>query len=284
MGKAVTDLGAGPPPEILFKLRVRFLNAVREVWGARELVRTLAERDFRVRYKQAVLGFAWTLLTPFALMVVFTIFFKRVANVDTGGVPYPLFAYLGLLPWTFFSTSVSNGGQSLIVNSQLINKVYCPREVFPLASTVVAAVDTTISVLMLCLLFVVTGFLPKPTSVWLPVMLAVQVTFTFGLTLLTSAVVVYFRDLRHVLPILLQLGLFATPVAYSMDVVPENLRVLYSAANPLAPVIDGYRRTILYGTAPNWELLGAGAITSVVLLAVGYLVFKRLEPGFADYA
>jgi ABC-type polysaccharide/polyol phosphate export permease len=284
MGKAVTDLDAGPPPEILFKLRVRFLNAVREVWGARELVRTLAERDFRVRYKQAVLGFAWTLLTPFALMVVFTIFFKRVANVDTGGVPYPLFAYLGLLPWTFFSTSVSNGGQSLIVNSQLINKVYCPREVFPLASTVVAAVDTAISVLMLCLLFVVTGFLPKPTSVWLPVMLAVQVTFTFGLTLLTSAVVVYFRDLRHVLPILLQLGLFATPVAYSMAVVPENLWVLYSAANPLAPVIDGYRRTILYGTAPNWELLVPGAITSLVLAMFGYLVFKRLEPGFADYA
>jgi ABC-type polysaccharide/polyol phosphate export permease len=284
MVKAVTDLGAGPPPEILFKLRVRFLDAVREVWGARELVRTLAERDFRVRYKQAVLGFAWTLLTPFALMVVFTIFFKRVANVDTGGVPYPLFAYLGLLPWTFFSTSVSNGGQSLIVNSQLINKVYCPREVFPLASTVVAAVDTAISVLMLCLLFVVTGFLPKPTSVWLPVMLAVQVTFTFGLTVLTSAVVVYFRDLRHVLPILLQLGLFATPVAYSMDVVPENLRVLYSAANPLAPVIDGYRRTILYGSAPNWELLIPGAITSLVVIVVGYLVFKRLEPGFADYA
>ena len=158
--------------------------------GGRELVRTLAERDLRVRYKQAVLGFAWTLLTPFALMVVFTIFFQRVANVDTGGVPYPLFAYLGLLPWTFFSTSVSNGGQSLIVNSQLINKVYCPREVFPLASSVVAAVDTCISVLMLCLLFVVTGFMPKATSVWLPAMLVVQVAFTFGLTRLTSAVVV----------------------------------------------------------------------------------------------
>jgi ABC-type polysaccharide/polyol phosphate export permease len=284
MAKAVTDLAAEPPPEFLFKLRVRFLDAAREVWRARELVRTLAERDFRVRYKQAVLGFAWTLLTPFALMVVFTIFFQRVANVDTGGAPYPLFAYLGLLPWTFFSTSVSNGGQSLIVNSQLINKVYCPREVFPLASTAVAAVDTAISVLMLCLLFVLTGFMPKATTVWLPVMLAVQVGFTFGLTLLTSAAVVYFRDLRHVLPILLQLGLFATPVAYAMDVVPENLRVLYSAANPLAPVIDGYRRTVLYGLPPNWELLVPGAVTAVVLLIFGYLIFKRLEPGFADYA
>jgi ABC-2 type transport system permease protein/lipopolysaccharide transport system permease protein len=284
MTKATAELAAGPPSEILYKPRIRVLSAVRELWGARELVRTLAERDFRVRYKQAVLGFAWTLLTPFALMVVFTIFFKRVAKVDTGGVPYPLFAYLGLLPWTFFSTSVSSGGQSLIVNSQLINKVYCPREVFPLANIVVAALDTSISVLMLGLLFVVTGFVPKVTSVWLPVMLAVQVLFTFGLTVLTSAVVVYFRDLRHVLPILLQLGLFATPVAYSMSVVPENLQVLYSAVNPLAPVIDGYRRTILYGVAPNWELLVPGAITAVILFAVGYLVFKRLEAGFADYA
>jgi ABC-type polysaccharide/polyol phosphate export permease len=139
-------------------------------------------------------------------------------------------------------------------------------------------------VLMLCLLFVLTGFMPKATTVWFPVMLSVQVAFTFGLTLLTSAVVVYFRDLRHVLPILLQLGLFATPVAYAMDVVPENLRVLYSAANPLAPVIDGYRRTILLGLPPDWDLLGPGAATSALLLAFGYVVFKRLEPGFADYA
>jgi ABC-type polysaccharide/polyol phosphate export permease len=273
-----------PPADILFRLKVRVLPAIREVWQRRELVRTLAERDLRVRYKQAVLGVAWSILTPLALMVVFTVFFQRVAKVDTGGAPYALFTYLGLLPWTFFSTSVSQGGQSLVVNNQLVNKVYCPREVFPLASMAVAAVDTALATLVLGLLFAVTGFMPKLTSVWVPVLLAVQVAFTFGVTLVLSAVLVFLRDLRHVLPIILQLGLFATPVAYGMDVVAKPLQVLYSIANPLAPVIDGYRRTVLLGLPPDWNLLGPAAVAAALWLAVGYVVFKRLEPGFADYA
>jgi ABC-2 type transport system permease protein/lipopolysaccharide transport system permease protein len=277
-------VGPEPPPELLFRLRVNLPTAVREVWRARGLVRTLAERDFRVRYKQAFLGLAWTVLTPFALMVVFTLFFQRLAKVDTGGAPYALFAYLGLLPWTFFSTSVSQGGQSLVANSQLVNKVYCPREVFPLASVVVAAVDTAIATVMLGLLFVVTSFMAKATTVWVPVLLAVQVAFTCGVTLITASAIVFLRDLRHVLPIALQLGLFATPVAYGMSVVDPSLRVLYSALNPLAPVIDGYRRTVLLGLPPDWHLLVPGAVTSAVVLALGYLMFKRLEPGFADYA
>jgi ABC-2 type transport system permease protein/lipopolysaccharide transport system permease protein len=217
-------------------------------------------------------------------MVVFTVFFQRVAKVDTGGAPYALFTYLGLLPWTFFSTSVSQGGQSLVVNNQLVNKVYCPREVFPLASMAVAAVDTALATLVLGLLFAVTEFMPKPTTLWVPVLLAVQVAFTFGVTLVLSAVLVFLRDLRHVLPIILQLGLFATPVAYGMDVVTKSLQVPYSILNPLAPVIDGYRRTILLGLAPDWHLLGPAAVAAALWMAVGYVVFKRLEPGFADYA
>jgi ABC-type polysaccharide/polyol phosphate export permease len=148
----------------------------------------------------------------------------------------------------------------------------------------VAAIDTILATLVLGLLFVITGFAPQPTTVWVPVLLAVQVAFTFGVTLVMSAVLVFLRDLRHVLPIILQLGLFATPVAYGMDVVAPQLRVLYSTLNPLAPVIDGYRRTVLLGLPPDWGLLGPGAATSVLLLGVGYIVFKRLEPGFADYA
>ena len=273
-----------PPADILFRLKVRVVPAIREVWQRRELVRTLAERDLRVRYKQAVLGVAWSILTPLALMIVFTVFFQRVAKVDTGGAPYALFTYLGLLPWTFFSTSVSQGGQSLVVNNQLVNKVYCPREVFPLASMAVAAVDTALATLVLGLLFAVTEFMPKPTTLWVPVLLAVQVAFTFGVTLVLSAVLVFLRDLRHVLPIILQLGLFATPVAYGMDVVTKSLQVPYSILNPLAPVIDGYRRTILLGLAPDWHLLGPAAVAAALWMAVGYVVFKRLEPGFADYA
>jgi len=280
---AVRSLPAEPPPETLFRRRLRLVAAVKEVWQVRELVRTLAERDFRIRYKQAVLGFAWALLTPLALMVVFTVFFQRVAKVDTNGIPYPLFAYLGLLPWTFFSGSVMQGGQSLVTNSQLVNKLYCPREVFPIASVMTAAIDTSIAVIPLGVLFVIAGFVPKVTTVWVPVLLVVQVAFTFGVTLFISAVLVFFRDLRHALPIILQLGLFATPVAYSLDVVPASLRVAYSALNPLAPVIDGYRRAVLLGLPPNWQLLVPGAVTAVAALLLGYVVFKRLEPGYADY-
>jgi ABC-type polysaccharide/polyol phosphate export permease len=274
----------GPPPELRFRRRVRLLGSLRELWRARELVFSLAERDLRARYKQAVLGFSWAVVTPLLLMVAFSLVFPRVANVDTGDVPYPLFSYLGLVPWAFFSTSVSQGGTNIINNAGLLNKVYCPREVFPIASVVVAAVDALIATVVLGVLFVIYSYAPQPESYWFPVLLAVQLTFTLGVTMALSAIMVYVRDIRHLLPIALQLGLFATPVAYGMEVVAPSLQVAYSIANPLAPVIDGYRRTMLLGLAPDWHLLGPAAVAAALWLAVGYVVFKRLEPGFADYA
>lgn len=273
-----------PPPELRFRRRIRLGAVLQEVWRSRELVRTLAERELRVRYKQAVLGFAWAVLTPLALMVVFTVFFQRVAKIPTGGVPYALFSYLGLLPWTFFSSSVAQGGQSLLLNVHLLNKIYCPREVFPMASVAVAAVDMAVALPALGLLFLLTGFHPKPESAWVPLLLIIQVSFTLGVTMVTSSIVVYLRDLRHALPIILQLGLFATPVAYGINVVPSSFRLLYALLNPLAPVIDGYRRTILLGQPPNWGLLAAGSSTAFVVLVFGYLAFKRLETGMADVA
>lgn len=280
----IVEQPAVPPVEIKRLHRIRLGASLREFWQARELVRTLAEREFRVRYKQTTLGFAWALLTPFVLMVVFTLFFHRIARVDTHGAPYPLFAYLGLLPWTFFSSSVSQGGQSLLTNVSLINKVYCPREVFPTASVCVAGIDSAVAVLALSVLFPVTGFAPKATAVWVPVLLVVQVAFTLGVALIFSAVMVYLRDLRHALPVILQLGLFATPVAYGIEAIPQSMRLPYAALNPLAGVIDGYRRTILFGLPPSWDLVAAGAATAFSLLIVAYLLFKRLETGFADVA
>lgn len=273
-----------PAPLHRFKRKVSLIKSAAELWRSRELVRTLAERELRARYSQAVLGFAWALLTPLALMLVFTVFFNRVAKVDTGGAPYALYAYLGLLPWTFFSSSVSLGGQSLIANLSLLNKVYCPREVFPLASVLVAGLDMVISTAVLVVLFVVYRTAPKSTAVWIVPLLLVQLAFTMGVALIISSIVIYLRDLRHVLPIALQLGLFATPVAYGIDVVPRSARPLYSLLNPLAPVIDGYRRAILLGKGPSWGLVGLGAITATAALAGGYLAFKRLEPGMADVA
>jgi ABC-type polysaccharide/polyol phosphate export permease len=274
----------GPAPELRFRRRLGALGALRDVWKARELVRTLAERELRARYKQAALGFAWALVTPLALMLVFTLFIGRLAQIDTGGAPYPLFAYLGLLPWTFFSTAVNQGGQSLVQNIPLLNKVYCPREVFPLASVGVAGLDMCVALIPLVGLFVFTGLVPRATSAWVPLLLLIQIAFTLGITLITSAIVVYLRDLKHALPILLQLGLFATPVAYPLSIVPPSIQGLYVAINPLGAVIDGYRRTVLFGLPPDWGLMLPAGISAAVVLVAGYFLFKRMETGFADVA
>jgi ABC-type polysaccharide/polyol phosphate export permease len=283
--RAGTPTATGPSPELLFRRRVRLVAAMGELWHARELVRTLAERDLRARYKQAVLGLSWAVVTPLLLMVAFTLVFPRVARVDTGGVPYPLFAYLGLVPWAFFSTSVSQGGQSIVNNAGLLNKVYCPREVFPIGSVAVAAVDGLIATTVLCILFVLFSFVPQPESYWIPALLAVQLIFTLGITMALSAIMVYFRDIRHLLPIALQLGLFVTPVAFSLDqLVPARLQPAYVAVNPLGGVIDGYRRTVLYGQQPDMQLLLLSAISATVMFLVAYVLFKRLETSFADVA
>jgi ABC-type polysaccharide/polyol phosphate export permease len=204
--------------------------------------------------------------------------------VQTDGVPYPLFSYIGLLPWTFFSAAFSKGAVSIVQNLTLLNKVYCPREVFPLASVSIAAVDTGIAVSILGVLFVVYRFMPQPESVWVPVLFAVQLTFTVGVTLAFSALIVYLRDLRQVLPMILQFGLFATPVGYGLDVIPTSWWPVYSFLNPLAPVIDGYRRTVLLGEPPRLGLLAIAAGSGTIALVGGYLMFKRMETGFADVA
>lgn len=273
-----------PLPEHRYKRASSLIAALRSLWGSRQMIRSLAEREMRARYKQTYLGIAWAVVTPFLLMVVFTLFFKKAANVNTGSVPYSLFAYLGLLPWSLFSTSVAQGGVSLVSNVSLLNKVYCPREVFPLASVCLAIVDTLIAFTALIVLFGIEGFAPRSTSYYVPLLLAVHLCFTIGVVLITSSVVVYLRDLRTTLPLMLQLGLFASPVAYGLNTIPEDFRPLYAATNPLVSVIDGLRRTVLLGRPPDWDLLALSATTAVAVLLFGYWLFKRLEGGIADVA
>jgi ABC-type polysaccharide/polyol phosphate export permease len=281
--KAPTDVPVVPPPEWRFRRKLHPAALFHELWEARTLVRTLAEREVRIRYKQAVLGFAWAVVTPLVLMVAFTLF-RKAARIDSGPVPYPLFTFVALIPWTFFSTSVAQGGLSLINNVPLLNKVYCPREVFPAASVVVAGIDSVMSTVVLGLLFLRYGFMPKPTTIWVPAILPIQIAFTLGVTLVVSAVMVYLRDLRHALPLILQMGLFVTPVAFPLDVVPWKFRHAYVALNPLAAVIDSYRRTVLYGQPPALSLLAIAGVSAVIVLAGGYAAFKRLETGIADVA
>ena len=275
-----------PPREAMFRRHVSIRAALAEIWNFREIVVTLAERELRARYKQAILGFAWALVVPVTLMLVFTFFFTRFAHIDSHGAPYALYSYLGLIPWTFFYGSVNNGGMSIVTNLPLVNKVYCPREIFPLAAIVIAAVDTVVSVLVLAVLFPLLGYAPHIQIFYAPVLMLVELVFTVAVTLFVSIMLVYLRDLRHALPLILQLGLFATPVAYGVEAIANSKTFLltYAALNPLSPVIEGFRRTILFGEGPDWLPLGVGAATSVVYLVLAYKVFKRLETGVADIA
>jgi ABC-type polysaccharide/polyol phosphate export permease len=280
------EVPSSPPAELRYRRPVRPLAALRELWHARELVRALVERQLRARYKQALLGFAWALIPPVAMMVVMTFFINRIVPgaIDTHGVPYALFSYVALLAWNFFANTLSGASTSLLGNVALLNKVYCPREVFPVSSAITSAVDTTISLSVLVFLFVFNGFVPKATTVWVPLLLMVLVAFSVGLSLTLSSLTIYLRDLRHMLPMITQLGLLATPIAYGMDKIPPHLQLAYSALNPLAPVIDGLRRTVLLGQPPAWDWLAAGATTSFVLLVGGFILFKKLETGFTDVA
>ena len=284
--RAAPAAALSPPADLWFKRRIKLRRSLRDIWHFRELILSLAERDYRSRYKQSVLGIAWAMLTPLLLMVAFTLVFGRVQRIDTGGAPYVLFSYLGLLPWTFFSGSVSGGGQSIVSNMPIVNKVACPREVFPLATIATVALDTLIASAVLIVLFGITGFAPKPETLYAPIPILVLLVFTLGMTFVVAATLVYLRDLRQILPLAIQFGLFLTPVAYGIEVIAHTrtAQMIYSLINPVAPVIDSLRRTVLYGLAPDWPLLGMGALGAVIALAVGYTVFKRLEVGIADIA
>jgi ABC-type polysaccharide/polyol phosphate export permease len=256
-----------PPAELRFRRPLRLGQFLRDLWRSRELVRVLAEREFQSRYKQTVLGIVWALLTPVLLVFVFAVFVNRAFDINTGDAPYILFAYIGLIPWNFFSFSLTRGGQSLVLDSGVINKVRCPREVFPLAGMASAGIDMFISLFVLGAMFVITGF-----------------AFIAGIVMVFAILGVYFRDLYQAMPLLLQLGLLATPVAYGIEAIPEKWWSIYAAINPLAAVIESYRQTMLYGYAPPWELFLPAAAASAVWLIGGYLVFKKLEPGIADVA
>ncbi|WP_375503873.1 ABC transporter permease [uncultured Jatrophihabitans sp.] len=279
------DVGAipdAPPRELRFKRSSSISASFRELYRRRELIRVLATRDFIARYKQTFLGVGWSVLQPLAVVLALSLFLRRLTHSHTGGVPYVLWSFVGLIPWSFFSGALSAGVGSLLGNQPLLNKVRCPREAFPIAAMVLTGVDTLISVGTLSVLFIATGTVPEATCYWIPVLMLVQLPMAAGGAVLGSIVVVYLRDLRNILPLVLQLGLFVTPIAFNMSQVPSRFRLAYSFLNPVAPVIDGYRRAVLYGLAPDWSELGAAAISSAVLFLISFKVFKRLELGIAD--
>jgi ABC-type polysaccharide/polyol phosphate export permease len=276
------DADLKPPPELAYKTSMRLSETLPELWAARPIVYTLVQRTLKVRYKQSVLGVAWALITPLGMLLVVTVLFHRLAKVSSNGVPYVLFAFVALMCWTFFSGCVNSGATSILTERALLNKGRFPREVFPITTCVVTAVDSLIAMVPLVVLFVVNGFVPAITTPLVILPLIVLAALGVGWALLLSSTTVYVRDIRSGLPLLLQVGLFATPVAYGFELLPQWARMPYSFINPVGPVIDSVRRTVLLGHAPQWGYLGAGAFTAGLMLVIGYSVFKRIEGGFAD--
>jgi lipopolysaccharide transport system permease protein len=254
-----------------------------DLWRYRELFRVLAWRDLSVRYKQTVIGVLWALIRPFLTMVVFTIIFGRIARLPTdGNAPYALMVFAGILPWTFFSTGLSEASNSLINNTNLISKVYFPRLIVPIATIVVAFVDFLIS---FCILLAVMGwyrFLPDWRIIILPVFVLLAVFATVGPALWITALNVKYRDFRYIIPFIVQFGLYVSPVGFSSSVVPEQWRLLYSL-NPMVGVIDGFRWCILRGQS---ELYPQGLLASVAVTAFflwfGVRQFRKTEKSFAD--
>lgn len=275
---------ASPAAEMLFRRPVRVGSALRGSWEARGLIRSLSERSLRVRYKRAYLGVTWAVLGPIGLLVALTFVFDRAAGVDSEGVPYALYAYIGLLPWTFTASAAANSASSILNDKPLLNKVYFPREVLPLSSVTVAAVDALIAGTVLLGLFAYEGFMPRATALLAPLLLIIALVFVIGIALLLSALTVYVRDIRLGLPLALQIGLFVTPVGYSFSLIPEGVQLPYAFFNPIAVVIDALRRTVLLGTLPDPATLAVATLSAVLTLALGYTLFKRLETGFADIA
>ncbi len=275
---------AAPPDHLLYHHQARLGESLRSLWDSRDIIYTLAERDIRAQYKQATLGLLWALIAPLAMLGIFTIIFSRTKVLGIPGIPYPIFAFIGILCWTFFSQAFGIGGTSLLVNHDLMSKTQFPRECFPLETILVTAVNSVLAWIPLALLFIFYRFVPYPTTVWVPLLILIEVLFTIGITLAVSALIIQMRDLAQVLPIIIQLGLFATPVIWQFQRVPERWRVVYGFFSPLGPVIDDARRTMLLGLNPVPGPLLAAIAGTACYLALGYRLFKRYEVNFADIA
>ena len=252
-----------------------------ELWRYRELLYFFAWREVKVRYKQAALGASWAILQPLLGTVVFTLFFGRLAGIDTHGIPYPIFVYCALMPWTYFAAVLPQAGNSLISNSNLITKVYFPRVLLPASGAVAGLLDFAISAIVLVVLMAYYQVRPGWSLLLLPVLIVALVIVTLGLSLLLGALNVRYRDVKYVIPFLLQLGLFCTPVIYPATLVPARLQPLM-VLNPFLGIIEGFRASLFPGQSFSSWSIAMSLTVSLLLFAVGVSYFRRTERTFAD--
>jgi lipopolysaccharide transport system permease protein len=254
----------------------------KDIWLYRELFYFLAWRDILVRYKQTVIGIAWSIIRPLLTMIVFTVVFGKLAKFPSTGVPYPILVYAAMLPWQFFANSLSESSNSLITNSSILTKVYFPRLIVPISTIVVCLLDFLISFSILIVLMVGYKFMPSWKIITLPIFLLLALLVALGVGLWLSALNVKYRDFRYIIPFIVQFGLYILPVGFSSSIVPEKWRLLYSI-NPMVGVIDGFRWAILGGeTRIYWPGFIVSLALIFLILALGLHYFRKTERSFAD--
>jgi lipopolysaccharide transport system permease protein len=251
-----------------------------DLWAFRELLYFLTWRDVKVRYKQTALGIAWAILQPLLTMLIFTLFFGRLAGVPSDNIPYPIFAYAGLLPWTFFANAISNSGNSLVGSAHLITKVYFPRMIIPGAAVAAGLVDFAIAFVIMVLLMLYYGVTVTWSVLLFPVLVLLTTLLALGAGMWLSALNVKYRDVRFALPFLIQLWMFVSPVIYPTSFLPAKVRWIL-ALNPMTGIIEGYRSS-LFGRSFNWTALAVSAAITLALLIYSSITFRRMERSFAD--
>jgi lipopolysaccharide transport system permease protein len=278
-GSSNLDLATEPLVSIRPSGRWAAFN-LRDLWSYRELLYFLIWRDVKVRYRQTALGVAWAIIQPLFSMLVFTLFFGRLAGIRSDNIPYPLFAYAGLLPWTFFANAISNSGNSLVGSANLITKVYFPRMIIPTAAIGAGLVDLGISFIVLIPLMFYYGTTVTWGLLMFPVVLLLTTLLALGVGMWLSALNVKYRDVRFALPFIVQLWMFVSPVIYPASFLPPRLRLLF-AMNPMTGIIEGYRSS-LFGLPFNWKALLVATLITIGALVYSSFAFRRMEKSFAD--
>lgn len=257
------------------------MTGIKDLWHYRELFYFLAWRDIKVRYKQTALGIVWAVLQPLLTMAIFLVLFGKIAQISTGDVPPALFYYVGLVPWIYFSSTLTMCGNSLVNNVNLVTKVYFPRNIIPASVALSGVVDFAIAAAFIAGFLIYYGILPG-ANVWLlPVVVVIMVGFTFGLGMILAALTVRFRDVKYATPFFVQLGLFVSPVIYPPNFVPEQFRILLEL-NPLTGIIESFRAALIPIQPVPWQMLGLSATVTAIIVWVGMLYFHKVERELAD--
>jgi len=252
-----------------------------ELWEYRELLYFLVWRDIKVRYKQTALGASWAIIQPFMTMVVFSLFFGHLARMPSDGLPYPIFTFAALVPWTFFANGLSQSSNSLVGSSNLITKVYFPRLIVPLASVFSGIVDFLIAFAVLLVIMLYYGLVPTLNILWLPLFVLLSLVTSLGVGLWLSALNVKYRDVRYIVPFVTQFWLFATPIAYPSSLLREPWRTIYGL-NPMVGVVEGFRWALLRTSTVPGPIVAVSASAAVLILVTGAFYFRRMEKTFAD--